>query len=184
MTAVDERAKTEYFEHLDVPDGFKAELLRGDIVMMAGPDRVHNWIVECIQDQIPRKRWHRMQTQDIAIPGETSEPQPDLVVVERGAVEGQGRLIPAPAVTLLLEVVSKNSADRDYKLKRSMYAAGHVPAYLIVDPLVGRCVLLTGPHGTGEQADYRTERTSKFGEPVPLDVLGVTLETGEFGILE
>ena len=65
-----------------------------------------------------------------------------------------------------------------------MYAAGQVPAYLIVDPLVGRCVLPTEPHGTGEQADYRTERTSKFGEPVPLDVLGVTLETGEFGTLE
>ncbi len=52
MTAVDEREVTDIFENLDVPEGFKAELLRGDIVMMAGPDRVHNWIVECVQDQI------------------------------------------------------------------------------------------------------------------------------------
>jgi hypothetical protein len=80
MTAVDEREKTEYFENLDVPEGFKAELLRGDIVMMAGPDRVHNWIIETIHDQIPSALWHRSQTQDLAIPGETSRPQPDLVV--------------------------------------------------------------------------------------------------------
>jgi Uma2 family endonuclease len=180
MIAVDEREKTDYFENLEVPEGFKAELLRGDIVMMAGPDRVHNMIVQAVQDQVPRDRWHRLHTQDIDIPGETSQPQPDLVVVERGAFEGQGRLIPAPAVSLVLEVVSKNSADRDYKLKRSMYAAGSVPAYLIVDPFTARCALLTEPTGEGDAIDYAVERISKFGEPVPVDVLGVTLATDEF----
>lgn len=65
-----------------------------------------------------------------------------------------------------------------------MYAAGSVPAHLIVDPLAGRCVLLTEPYGTGERAGHRAERTSEFGEPVPLGVLGITLDTGEFGTLE
>jgi hypothetical protein len=45
------------------------------------------------------------------------------------------------------------------------------------------CVVLTEPAGVGEQADYRAERTSKFGEPVPLDSLGVMLDTSEFGTL-
>ncbi len=48
-----------------------------------------------------------------------------------------------------------------------MYAAGQVPAYLITAPLAARCVLLTEPHGAGETADHRAERTSKFGETVP-----------------
>ncbi len=184
MTAVDEREKADLFENLEVPEGFKAELLRGDIVMMAGPDRVHNWIVECVHDQIDPARWHRSQTQDLAIPGETSQPQPDLVVYERGALSGPGRLVPAPLVALLVEVVSENSVHHDYRLKRSMFAAGQVPAYLIIDPLLGRCVLLTEPSGTGERADYRVERISEFGEPVPLEVLGITLETGEFQTLD
>ncbi|MFJ2176109.1 MULTISPECIES: Uma2 family endonuclease [unclassified Streptomyces] len=186
MTAVDERPITgmaKTFEDLEVPEGLKAELLRGEIVMMAGPDRVHNRIVQSVQDQIPHKRWDRLQTQDIAIPGESSEPQPDLVVLERGAEEGPGRLIPAPAVELVLEVVSKTSGDRDYGIKRSMYAAGRVPAYLIVDPTSARCVLLTEPTGSGEDADYRTVRTSKFGEPVPLPMLDVELDTSEFETL-
>lgn len=35
----------------------------------------------------------------------------------------------------------------------------------------------------GGEADYRTARTSKFAEPVPLDGLGVTLDTVDFGTL-
>ncbi|RDG38056.1 Uma2 family endonuclease [Streptomyces corynorhini] len=187
MTAVDERPITSsiatFFEDLEVPEGYKAELLRGDIVMMAGPDRVHNGIVESVQDQIPRKRWRRLQTQDIAIPGETSEPQPDLVVLARGAEDGPGRLIPAPAVTLLVEVVSKTSVDRDYGIKRSMYAAGGVPAYLIIDPMAALCLLLTEPARKGEAADYRTTRTTKFGETATLEMLGVELDTSDFETL-
>ncbi|RLL66736.1 Uma2 family endonuclease [Streptomyces sp. Z26] len=182
MSAVDDRV-IQLFEQLEVPEGYKAELLRGEIVMMAGPDWVHNKIVQSVADQIPRERWDRLQTQDIAIPGEASEPQPDLVVHERGAFEGPGRLVPAPAVTLLLEVVSRTSVHRDHRVKRSIYAAGGVPAYLVVDPLDGRCVLLTEPVGVGDEADYRVERTTKFGEAVPLDLLGVTLDTTEFRTL-
>ncbi len=48
MTAVEDRTTTsitEIFETLDVPGDLKAELLRGEIVMMAGPHWVHNMIV-------------------------------------------------------------------------------------------------------------------------------------------
>lgn len=105
------------------------------------------------------------------------------MVLERGAVKGPGRLVPASAVTLLLEVVSKSGVDRDYGIKRSVYAAGRVPAYLIIDPMEAHCVLLTEPTGSGEEADYQVERTTKFGDPIPLDVLGVELDTSGFQTL-
>ncbi|MGW6915575.1 hypothetical protein ACWGB8_17410 [Kitasatospora sp. NPDC054939] len=59
---------------------------------------------------------------------------------------------------------------------------GTIPAYLIVDPIKGVCVLLTelGQVSAPGATRYMSERTSKFGEPVPVDVLGVTLETGDF----
>ncbi|MET9292703.1 Uma2 family endonuclease [Streptomyces sp. NPDC003077] len=188
MTAVDDRpiteSITEYFEDLQVPEGYKCELLRGDIVMMAGPSWVHNMIVLTIQRQIfPEERWNPVTTQDIAIPGEASRPQPDLVVVESGAYEGAGHFVPAPAVTLVLEVVSKNSADRDYRIKRSIYAAGGIPTYLIVDPFTACSTLLTEPAGAGEEADYVSRRVFKFGDSVPLDDLGVLLRTDDFQTL-
>ncbi|WP_432010758.1 Uma2 family endonuclease [Streptomyces cucumeris] len=194
MTGVDDRVDqlmtddradhmARAFEDLEVPEGLKAELIRGEIVIAAGSEWVHNMIVQSVVDQIPRAAWQRLQRQDIAIPDEVSEPQPDLVVHERGAFEGPGRLVPAPAVTMVVEVVSKTSARRDYQDKRSVYAAGQVPAYLIIDPIAAKCVLLTEPKGVGEEADYWTERASEFGEPVTIEALDITLETSDFRTL-
>ncbi|MGV9341735.1 Uma2 family endonuclease [Streptomyces sp. NPDC003688] len=183
MTAVDERGMTKYFEELEPPEGVKVELLRGVIVMMASPDIVHNMIVTDVQDQIPRQRWSRLQTQDIDISGEASEPVPDLVVLARDLLPGSGRLVPCRVISLVIEVVSKSSVHHDYVIKRSIYAAGEIPAYLIIDPIMGHSVLLTKPSGQGEDADYRSQEIIKFGDRLPLDVLGTELDTSEFGTL-
>jgi len=183
MTAVDERGMTKYFEELEPPEGVRVELLRGEIVMMAAPDLVHNRIVADVQDQIPRKPWERLQTTDLDIVDEASEPIPDLVVLERGVAPESGNLVPSQLVTLVVEVVSKTSVDRDYGMKRSIYAAGRIPVYLIIDPIMAHCVLLTDPVGEGDQADYRGQWITKFGDPVLFEPLGVELDTGEFGTL-
>jgi Uma2 family endonuclease len=183
MTAVDDRGMTKFFEEFEPPEGIKVELLRGEIVMMATPDLVHNRIVETVLDQIPRKRWERLQTTDVDIIDEASEPIPDLVVLERGVVPDSAGLLPSQLVAMVVEVVSKTSVDRDYGIKRSIYAAGKIPAYLIIDPIVAHCVLLTDPIGEGDQADYRGQWITKFGDPVLLEALGVELETSEFGTL-
>ncbi|MEU9410539.1 Uma2 family endonuclease [Streptomyces sp. NPDC048281] len=187
MTAVDDRPMTtgmvKIFEELEPPEGVKMELLRGVIVMMASPDIVHNMIVADVQDQIPRQRWSRLQTQDVDILEEASEPVPDLVVVVRDALPDSGRLLPAKLVTMVVEVVSKSSVHQDYVVKRSIYAAGKIPAYLILDPIMRHCVLLTKPAGEGEDGDYLSQEIIKFGDPVPLEVLGLELDTTEFGTL-
>jgi Uma2 family endonuclease len=181
MTAVDERGMTKFFEGFEPPEGVKVELLRGVIVMMASPDIVHNMIVADVQDQIPRQRWSRLQTQDVDVLGEASEPVPDLAVVERDLLPGSGRLLPSSLITMVVEVVSKSSVHQDYVVKRSIYAAGKIPAYLILDPIMAHCVLLTKPTGQGEDADYLSQEIIKFGDPVPLEVLGQELDTTEFG---
>ncbi|MFF2204231.1 Uma2 family endonuclease [Streptomyces sp. NPDC058145] len=181
MTAVDERGVAEFFAGFEPPEGLKVELLRGEIVMMASPDLVHNRIVTNLMDQIPRQRWERLQTQDVDIVDEASEPVPDLVVLEAGAGPDSGRLLPSRTITLVVEVVSKTSVDRDYGVKRLIYAAGEVPAYLIVDPIMAQCVLYSEPVGRGEGADYQVQRTTRFGAPLPLELLDVVLDTTEFG---
>ncbi|MDJ1130416.1 Uma2 family endonuclease [Streptomyces iconiensis] len=168
------------FEGFEAPEGFRVELLQGEIVMMAGPDLVHNRIVTRAMDQIPADRWERVQTQDVAILAENSEPVPDLVVMSLEDAPVSGRLLPSETIKLAVEVVSKTSVHRDYVTKRMLYAAGGVSGYLIIDPFKGECVLLTEPSGKGEQADYRVERRTRFGETVPLDLLGMKLDTAQF----
>ncbi|MFG2883340.1 Uma2 family endonuclease [Streptomyces sp. NPDC048297] len=181
MTAVDERGMTKFFEEFEPPEGIKVELLRGVIVMMASPDIVHNTIVADVQDQIPRQRWSRLQTQDVDILDEASEPVPDLVVMERDLLPDSGRLLPSSLITMVVEVVSKSSVHQDYVVKRSIYAGGKIPAYLILDPIMAHCVLLTKPAGRGEDADYLTQEIVKFGDPVLLEDPGLELDTSEFG---
>ncbi|MEV6672127.1 Uma2 family endonuclease [Streptomyces sp. NPDC051162] len=177
MTAVDEDIIALIEEHPEIFERYKVELLRGEIVMMSAPGKVHNMNVLFVQRQIPSDRWYPLQTQDIAIPGEASEPVPDLVVVGPEEIEESSRIIPAPAVTLVMEVVSKSSVYRDYSLKSSIYAAGQVPAYLIVDPIKSSCLLLTEPTGAGDEASYLYQRTCKFGDPLHIEVLDLTLDT-------
>ncbi len=181
MTAVDERAMTKVFEELEAPEGVKVELLRGVIVMMASPDLVHNINVLQISRQIPVEHWYPLQTQDIDIVDEASEPVPDLVVVAPEVLPASGRLLPSTVITMVVEVVSKTSVERDYCVKRSIYAAGQIPAYLVIDPIMAHCVLLTNPVGKGEEADYRKQHIVKFGEPLPVEALGLELDTTEFG---
>lgn len=60
-------------------------------------------------------------------------------------------------------------------------AAAKVPAYLIIDPIMAQCVWLAEPTGEGEYAEYRLQRTTKFGAAMPLEILGIELDTSEFG---
>jgi Uma2 family endonuclease len=183
MTAVDERGVAEFFEGFEPPDGLRVELLRGEIVMMASPDLVHNLIVMLLGRQIPLEHWYGLQTQDVDIVDEASEPVPDLVVVAPEILPASGRLLPAGLITMVVEVVSKTSVERDYCVKRSIYAAGGIPVYLVVDPIMAQCVLLTRPEGEGERADYQGQTKSKFGEPLWIEALGVELDTSGFGTL-
>lgn len=183
MTAVDERGVAEFFEGFEPPDGLKIELLRGEIVMMASPDLVHNIIVLLIGRQIPLNHWYPLQTQDVDLVSEASEPVPDLVVVAPEILPPSGRLMPSGLITMVVEVVSKTSVERDYRVKRAIYAAGGIPAYLIVDPIMAQCVLLTQPEGEGERADYKEPMKTKFGEPLFIEALGVELDTTGFGTL-
>lgn len=82
---------------------------------------------------------------------------------------------------MVVEVVSKTSVERDYCVKRSIYAAGGIPVYLIVDPIMAQCVLLTRPEGEGERADYKEQTLRKFGEPLRIEALGIDLDSSGFG---
>lgn len=171
----------KFFEDLEPPEGVRAELLRGEIVMSRGPGLVHNHNVMETVDQIPSKHWSRLQTQYVDMLDDVSAPAPDLVVVQRGAGPDQGTYMPSEVVTALVEVVSERSVDRDYGIKRAIYAANGVPAYLIIDPIMAHCVLFTEPKGSGEEADFQVQLMSKFGYPVPMEGLGIELDTTEFG---
>lgn len=93
--------------------------------------------------------------------------QPDLLVLTEEsytAVLDMSRSLITPDMPppeLVVEVVSpgKENANRDYRYKRSEYAARGIAEYWIIDPKLGQVIILTLVDGLYEEAVYRDEES-------------------------
>jgi Uma2 family endonuclease len=88
---------------------------------------------------------------------------PDLVVYSEELVkvmEGATRsliLMDMPPPLLVVEVVSPHQASRDYRYKRSEYAARGIAEYWIVDPIVQKVTVLEWVEGFYDERVYEGE---------------------------
>jgi Uma2 family endonuclease len=88
---------------------------------------------------------------------------PDLVVFsEELAIAMQGAtrsliLMDMPPPLLVVEVVSPNQENRDYRYKRSEYAARGIAEYWIVDPISQKVTVLEWVEGFYDERIYQGE---------------------------
>src|ERR1700761_4003385 len=173
------------FLNLDTPEGYRAELIDGEIVVTPPPNGNHQRDIWHILEQVIRNSSVKMQYSG----------QSGLIVSSRG-IPDEGRFIPdavfAPAeldvfhnapswmspdgVELVLEVTSSRP-DLDRNEKRRAYAGAGIPLYLLVDRQERRVTLFSAPtHG-----DYSRTCAAIFGDklelPKPFDF---TLDTAPF----
>ena len=90
---------------------------------------------------------------------------PDLVVFSEElaqVMQGATRsliLMDMPLPLLVVEVVSPNQENRDYRYKRSEYAARGITEYWIVDPIQQKVTLLEWVEGFYDERVYEGEST-------------------------
>lgn len=101
---------------------------------------------------------------EVAVSGtRTSVRLPDLVVLSEelaSALEGASRsivLMDMPPPLLVVEVVSPNQEKRDYRYKRTEYAARGIAEYWIVDPILQQVTVLEWVEGLYEEKVYTGE---------------------------
>jgi len=110
-----------------------------------------------------------------------SSRRPDLVVVQRSAVErvgGQGGLLRASEVLIAIEIVSPGSRRTDRVTKRGDYADAGIPHYWIVDlepPVSLLACHLAGLVGSADSAGTvgyadSGEITGKFTTTEPIEL--------------
>ncbi|MGA7954006.1 MAG: Uma2 family endonuclease [Gloeobacterales cyanobacterium] len=154
-------------EYLNFDDGTDTsyELVDGQLIAMPTEsdlnDRITSFLFAYfLQLGIPYYRLS-MKAQ-IAVSGKLANArQPDLMVLSEdaaAALEGaKQRLInhymPPPA--LVVEVVSPQQENRDYRHKRTEYAGRHILEYWIVDPIAQKVTVLEWVDGLYEEQVYQ-----------------------------
>jgi Uma2 family endonuclease len=180
-----EEVLLEGFLALDTPEGFRAELIEGEIVVTPPPDGDHEDYIELIVNQVYRRSRTDMQfsgnkglklrsgggcPKDHAIPDGTFAPR------ELRLYRGADSWMPCDGVSMVLEVTStKPKADRE--AMRRCYARGGIPLYLFLDREDSSITLFSDP----EKDDYRERCTRPLGKPLALpEPFAFDLDTSDF----
>ncbi len=152
-------------EELDTPDGYKAELIRGKIVVSPWSKLRY----------LHPMRSLRQQLEAHAPEGQIAETSPflfrlsamergfgpDLFVADAAAFHADGRHADAEALSLVAELTSISTKDADWQDKLEAYGR-QVPVYLVLD-MQGEEITAfwdPSPHG------YRSRTTVPFGKPL------------------
>jgi Uma2 family endonuclease len=157
-------------EYLNYDDGTDmiCELVNGELIPM--PPESHqnqqvsiSLLVYFSQLGIPA-RLLRNQIAIAVTGGRATARVPDLTILSEDLAlqlqETNRSIILAdmPPPTLVVEVVSLNQGNRDYRYKRSEYAARQIPEYWIVDPILNKVTILELVEGLYEEKVYTGEQ--------------------------
>jgi Uma2 family endonuclease len=155
----------DYLSLENGPEGLW-EFVDGDIIEMPPESeenvRVARYLMTQLLQRVAFDQVRRNET-EIIVAGRAR--LPDLMVIGPDLVQaltGQPRsriTEDMPAPLLVVEVVSpgKQNQDRDYRYKRSEYAARGIPEYWIVDPDRARITVLTLVDGWYEAEELGPE---------------------------
>jgi Uma2 family endonuclease len=178
-------ALLEGFLALDTPEGFRAELIEGEIVVTPPPDGDHEDYIELVVSQVYRRSRTDMQFSGNkglklrsggACPKNHAIPDGAFAPRERRLFRGADPWMPCEGVALVVEV-SSSRPRADRKAKRHCYAQGGVPLHLLIDRNAISVTLFQDPEGD----DYREHRARPFGKAVELpEPFAFELETAAF----
>ncbi len=124
----------------EIREDQKADLING-VLYMASPENTEandlvGWLYTLIRVFARRKKLGKAFVSRVAFRlAEKHGPEPDVAFVKRENLHRvqRGKVVGPP--DLALEVVSPDSVERDYYLKRELYERYSIPEYWIVDEM-------------------------------------------------
>ena len=172
----------EYFLSLDTPEGYRAELIDGEIVVSPPPDGSREHGISRMTQQVFASGATRMDFaghKGLVVPSATGQSRliPDVTFApwDRCLFRGAPPWMLPDGVAMVVEVTS-SSPDHDRHGKRHGYAAAQIPLYLLVDRQRGQVTLFSDP----SRGDYVTQTQVPFGGTIKLPApFSFTLETEE-----
>jgi Uma2 family endonuclease len=173
----------EYFLSLNTSEGYRAELIDGEIVVTPPPNGNHEHCTSRIIAQVFSSNAALMDVaghKGLIVPAAVGQSHliPDLTFAlrELNLFRGAPSWMSPGGVAMVVEVTS-SSPDHDRNGKRHGCAAAKIPLYLLVDRQQGHATLFSDP----VRNDYTTQTQVPFGGSIKLPPpFSFTLETEDF----
>jgi hypothetical protein len=168
---------------LDLPGGWKTEVVAGTMALSPPPDRRHDELVDDVTKAFTSAlpaQWSVHQRFGMLIAGEKRIYRPDVVVLPPGAPVECPKYVLSSHALLVAEITAKDNPAPERTAKTRAYARGGVAVYLLVDPWDEpgpRVTVFSEP----ARGTYHRSVTWAFGAririPSPVDV---ELDSGSF----
>jgi Uma2 family endonuclease len=174
-------ALLDLLDELNVPDGYKAEIIKGNIVVSPWSKGYYATVMELVCDQLrPRlPEGHRISYGPFlyVFPGSERAYGPDIHAAHSRTYQTTSNRLDGEGLSFVAELTSVSTRDDDLTDKVETYGRAGVPVYLILDMQEERATALWTPSAKG----YESRLTVPFGEklqiPTPFDC---TLDTSGF----
>jgi Uma2 family endonuclease len=182
-------ASGELDDFLHLPEGSRAEIIGGEIVVSPTPVVAHGNVIHSISSAIERARfadetypWTSRQVMAVNLVGFEQGYVPDLIIAEervfKAAGRGEGRDVSPDEIEMVVEVTSRSQAAYDRppakdgtrrkQTKWWGYALAGIPYYLLVDrdPKVSSTTLYSIPDRRSRA--YLHRESWEFGATIDL----------------
>lgn len=175
----------EYYTIEDIyalPDGKRAELIDGELYMMATPSRIHQRTVMKISYQA--EDYIRRNSEDCEVfpapfavflnADNKTYLEPDIsVICDKNKLTDEGC---KGAPDWIIEIVSPSSRQMDYNKKLFLYRTAGVREYWIVDPEKQLIMVYNFEHDTFEQYSFSDKVKAGIYEDFEIDFSEISLE--------
>ncbi|GAA3649216.1 Uma2 family endonuclease [Streptomyces chitinivorans] len=187
-TAIDVPSGTARFRALcrtlldmEVPDGYRAEIIGGNIVMSPWSQKFYMPVMRSLRSQLephaPSGHIVDVAPFLFTFPGAERAYGPDVYAVAEKAFDGHGRYVDGEALSLVAELTSDSTRETDRTDKVSAYGRSGVPVYLLLDMEEQAATVFWRPSERG----YDSRLTTPFGEPLRIpEPFGCDLDTSGF----
>ncbi|MBO1420269.1 Uma2 family endonuclease [Streptomyces sp. FH025] len=172
MDITDSEILLELFLALETPEGLRAQLLDGDILIELPFDGYHCHLISSLTDQVYGKSAIDMQMSEHKglrlvtgghHPPNHVIPHATFVPDDLRLFQGAPPWMEPDGVAMVAEVTS-NKPDQDRIAKRHCYARAGIPLYLLIDREKSQVSLFSKPH----REEYTEVHLAAFGEPLAL----------------
>jgi Uma2 family endonuclease len=158
---------------MEVPDGYRAEIIRGSIVVSPWSKGYYFRVMESIREQLREHLPEGDACGDapflFAFPSWQRMYGPDLYVAARSAFDTTRPYVDGEALTLVAELTSGSTRESDLEDKVAVYGMAQVPVYLLLDMQEESATVHWAPNAKG----YTSHLTVPFGKslrvPAPFD---------------